>query len=225
MLSRIITSIILPKNQIFRRYAISKANNITYKSQLRKIYKETIRTYTQHPKTPDLIYIPHIFRWVKTKFQFKYLQRTCDPEFTEGAFIFGTSKAVCRITEIIHEDRPEELDELLTPSARLKLKQDMKTKLTKLQKTIIKLKPEDIKILVPINVNLRHEGPNKICRVGMRVLALKWMKPNNGPMRLVLVAIQTEFSREYKQETVTDWNISAFDVLECVVLSTSTTYG
>ncbi|CAH1107607.1 unnamed protein product [Psylliodes chrysocephalus] len=184
-----------------------------------------VRYYSKTPKTPDLIYIPHVFRWLKTKFQLKYLQKTWDPEFTEGAFIYGTSKAVCRITEIIHNNQPEELEDLMTLSARQKLKEVMKTRLTKTQKAIIKLKPEDIKILVPITVSFKsNKASQRDCTIAMRVLALKWIKAKTGPMRLVLVAVQTEFQREYKAKENSDWTISSFDILECVVLSTSPNY-
>lgn len=142
-----------------------------------------------------------------------------DPEFSEGAFIYGSSKAVCRITEIIHENKPEDLGDLLTPTARIKLKEIMKTKLTKLQKNIIKINPEDIKILVPMTIALTNDKNEKHVKVGMRVLALKWIQPDVGNFKLVLVALQTEFYRDYYNGAVPEWIISSFDVLDCVVLS------
>ncbi|CAG9862479.1 unnamed protein product [Phyllotreta striolata] len=181
-----------------------------------------IRNYGKTPKTPDLIYVPHVFRWLKTKVQLKYLQKTWDPEFTEGAFIYGTTRAVCRITEIIHDNRPEELDNLMTSVARQKLKEVMKTRLTKNQKSIIKLRPEDIKILVPIAVHFKSlKSSKKDCTITLRILALKWVRSKAGPMRLVLVALQTEFQRDYSVKINSNWNISAFDILECVVLPTA----
>ncbi|CAH1164212.1 unnamed protein product [Phaedon cochleariae] len=198
MISRAVLSL-FKNRQIIRRTSYSTVkrlfNDTTSKNnaiQIRNIHN------TRLPKTPDLIYIPHVIRWLKTKFQFKYLQKTWDPEFTEGAFIYGTSKAVCRITEIIHEDKPEDLEGLLTPTTKIKLKEQMKAILTKSQKAIIKLKPEDIKILVPMNVCLKNEGLQKSCKIGMRVLALKWFQQKNGALRLVLVALQTEFLKDYK---------------------------
>ncbi|KAJ8970375.1 hypothetical protein NQ314_001287 [Rhamnusium bicolor] len=171
------------------------------------------------PKTPELIYIPHVVRWLKTKFQLKFLQKAWDPDFTEGAFIYGTSKAVCRITEIIHDNKPEQLQGLLTTSAKIKLTDDMTTKLTKTQRKIIRIKPEDIKILVPMTVCLNTDGAQKNCRVGMRVLALKWIQQSNGASRLVLVALQTEFLKDYTTGTNSDWTVSAFDILECAILT------
>lgn len=183
-----------------------------------KMYMLARRNFSKMPKTPDLIYIPHVYRWLKTKLQFKYLQKLWDPEFTEGAFIYGSSKAVCRITEIIHEDRAEELDQLVTPIARLKVKELMKTKLTKLQKSVIKIKPEDIKILVPMNIQMKNDKTEKNVKIGMRVLALKWIRSDTGNFRLVLVALQTDFFRDY-MKSVPDWTISGFEVLDCVILS------
>lgn len=177
------------------------------------------RNFSKLPKTPELIYIPHVYRWLKTKIQFKYLQKIWDPEFTEGAFIYGTSKAVCRITEIIHRNTPEDLDHLLTPSAKVKLKELMKNKLTKLQKNIIKINPEDIKILVPMTIGMKNDKNEKNVKIGMRVLALKWIQPEKGNLKLVLVALQTEFFRDYTKGALPDWTISTFDVLDCVILS------
>lgn len=181
----------------------------------------TRNLHTKLPKTPDLIYIPHVLRWLKTKFRFKMLQKTWDPEFTEGSFIYGTSRAICRITEIIHDNKPEQLKGLLTTSALIKLRDDISTKLSKMQKLIIRIKPEDIKILVPVKVSLDRDGEYKKCKVAMRVLALKWIRQGNGTLRLVLVALQTEFLRDYTHGTASDWTISAFDILECTVLAKS----
>ncbi|KAJ8925492.1 hypothetical protein NQ315_009330 [Exocentrus adspersus] len=175
--------------------------------------------HTKVPKTPDLIYVPHFFRWLKTKFRLKVLQKVWDPEFTEGSFIYGTSRAICRITEIIHENKPEELKGLLTTSAYIKLKDDIATKLSKAQKLIINIRPEDIKILVPMAVTLNRDGEQKHARIGMRILALKWIQQSNGALRLVLVALQTEFLRDYSRGALPDWIISSFDVLECTVLA------
>nr|CAH7719957.1 unnamed protein product [Callosobruchus chinensis] len=210
----------------------SKPNNVTrficnnqnrntnnVKRQSKGLHPNFRKYNTKLPKTPDLIYIPHILRWLKTKFQFKYLQKKWDPEFTEGAFIYGSTKAVCRITEIISENKPEELDDLLTTAARVKLKQDMRTRLTKAQRAIIRLKPEDIKILVPLTVSMSTDERQKDCKVSMRILALKWIQQSNGALRLVLVALQTEFLRNYDQGASHDWTISAFDILECAILS------
>lgn len=177
------------------------------------------RNFSKMPKTPDLIYIPHVYRWLKTKVQFKYLQKVWDPEFTEGAFIYGTSKAVCKITEIISANTPEDLDDILTSPARLKVKDLMKTKLTKLQKSIIKISPEDIKILVPMNIAMKNVKGEKNVKIAMRILALKWIRPETGNFKLVLVALQTEFFRDYTVGAPPEWIICSFDVLDCVVLS------
>lgn len=184
-----------------------------------KKWRVPSRNFSRMPKTPDLIYIPHVYRWLKTKIQFKYLQKMWDSDFTEGAFIYGSSKAVCRITEIIHENKPEDLEELLTPTAKIKLKEVMKNRLTKLQKNVIKINPEDIKILVPMKIEMKNDKIGKNVKIGMRVLALKWIRPDVGNYKLVLVALQTDFFRDYSKGALPEWTISAFDVLDCVVLS------
>nr|CAI5824485.1 unnamed protein product [Callosobruchus analis] len=198
---------------------ICNNQNKNVNGQPKRLHPNFRKYNTKLPKTPDLIYIPHLLRWLKTKFQFKYLQKKWDPEFTEGAFIYGSTKAVCRITEIISENKPEELDDLLTTAARVKLKHDMRTRLTKVQRAIIRLKPEDIKILVPMTVSLSSDARQKDCKVSMRILALKWIQQPNGVLRLVLVALQTEFLRNYNPGASQDWTISAFDILECAILS------
>lgn len=171
------------------------------------------------PKTPDLIYVPQIMKWLKNKFKFKLLKSSWDPEFSEGAFIYGTTRAVCKITDIINKDKPQDLENLLTFSAKIKLIDYMTTRLTKVQKEIITLKPEDIKILVPLHVALVQNGNKKNCRVAMRVLGLKWHEQSHT-LKLVLVAIQTEFLRDYTHgHKNSEWTISAFDILECGMLT------
>lgn len=231
MISRILSKRIgtnLIRNQPFLRLSNSPALETCHmlssftspkKDSKPKPWKINKRMLSKLPKTPDLIYIPHIYRWLKTKVQFKYLQKVWDPEFSEGAFIYGTSKAVCRITEIIQDNTLEELDELLTPPARTTLKNTMKTKLTKAQKSIIKIMPEDIKILVPMKIAMKNDRNEKNVKISMRVLALKWIRPDAGNFKLVLVALQTEFFRDYTKGASPDWMISAFDILDCVVLS------
>lgn len=169
------------------------------------------------PKTPELIYVPHILRWLKTKIKFKYLQKTWDPEFSEGAFIYGSTHAICKITEIIHHNKVDELHGLVTMPVRLKLADDI-ARLSRMQRRIIKLRPHDIKILVPLSVTLRSDGIEKKCSINLRILALKWFELP-GALRLVLVALQTEFFRDYTPGAVPEWTISTFDILECAMLS------
>lgn len=173
----------------------------------------------QFPRTPDLIYFPDVLRWMKTKIKFKYLRRVWDPTFSEGAFIYGSTQAVCRITEIINSNRVVEFEGLLTSPARIKLIEDMTKKMTRTQREIIRIYPRDIKILVPMSVELKKNGLEKECKIVMRVLALKWFPQRSGYLRLVLVALQSEFSKDYTHGINQDWNISGFDVMECTVLT------
>ncbi|XP_045461715.1 uncharacterized protein LOC123671740 [Harmonia axyridis] len=171
------------------------------------------------PRTPDLIYFPDVLRWLKTKVKFKYLRNVWDPSFSEGAFIYGSTHAICRITEIINNNKVAEFEGLLTAPARIKLIEDMTKKLTRTQREIIRLHPRDIKILVPMSVDLSKTGLGKECKVLMRVLALKWFPQRSGYLRLVLVALQSEFTKDYTHGIDQDWNISSFDVMECTVLT------
>lgn len=168
------------------------------------------------PRTPELIYVPHVMRWLKTKIKFKYLKKTWDPEFSEGAFIYGSTHAICRITEIINENKFHELKNLITPSIKVKM-YDQIRKLSPNQRKMIKLKPSDIKLLVPLSVTLRSNGVEKICCVNLRLLALKWFEIPRA-LRLVLVALETEFSRDYTKGATPEWTISGFDIIECTML-------
>lgn len=199
--------------------------NYLLKTTIHKIFKtphhsiSTLRLYSSKtiPQTPELIYVPHVLRWLKTKLKFKYLQKKWDPDFSEGAFIYGTTTAICRITEIISKNKANDLDNLLTGSAKAKLIEDAK-RLNQIQRRIIRIQPDDIKILVPLSVNLISDGIEKKCSVDLRVLALKWYEIT-GSLRLVLVALQSEFFREYSQKSPPEWTISKFDILECVILN------
>ncbi|KAF5291335.1 hypothetical protein FQA39_LY03486 [Lamprigera yunnana] len=172
--------------------------------------------------TPDLIYIPQIIRWLRNKFKFKLLKRKWDPEFSEGAFIYGSIKAVCKISDVIHDDKPEDLNGLLTEAGKKKLVRDMTTKLTHFQKTIIKISPKDIKILVPTTVNLKTDGDKKECEISLRSLALK-LHEEYGNVKLVLVALQTDFVRDYSEGVKPQWIVSMYNILECTMLSESPT--
>lgn len=111
------------------------------------------RVNTSDMKTPDLVYFPQVMRWVKTKIGFKVLQKAWDPEFSEGAFIYGSTRAICRITEAIgNEDKNNDLKHLVTPGLWKKLHRDIHANLSEIQKRIIVLQPEDIKLLIPIEV-------------------------------------------------------------------------
>lgn len=173
---------------------------------------------SQLPKTPDLIYFPHIIRWLNTKMRFKYLKHFWDPTFSEGAFIFGSTQAICRITEIINKNKPEELDDLVSAPTKAKLMEDIKKKLTDKQRQIIRLVPDDIKILVPMSVHLNKSIDEKSCKIVLRALALKWHPHPNGILKLVLVALQTDFFKTYNKDNK-DWIITAFDVMECTTLT------
>ena len=196
----------------------SKTSSIWTKSVFKR-YIQTCGRNDQMPKTPDLIYMPHVIRWIKSKLRFKYLKKIWDPEFSEGAFIYGSTRAVCRITEIISNGNTEELEGLMTDSAKIKLQDDINYRLTPTQRKLIVLRPEDIKILVPISVSFNKEGVGKTCKVNLRVLALKWHEVGNENYKLVLVALQTEFLRDYAKTAPREWNISGFSILECAMLS------
>uniref|UniRef100_A0A1Y1N834 Tim44-like domain-containing protein n=1 Tax=Photinus pyralis TaxID=7054 RepID=A0A1Y1N834_PHOPY len=171
-------------------------------------------------KTPDLVYIPQVFRWLRTKAKFKYLQKTWDPEFSEGAFIFGSIQAICKISEIIHTEDLERLNGLLTETARLKLVSVLNDKLTAVQKKVIKISPVDIKIMVPTEVNLKRDGERKTCEICLRSLSLKWFEGKEST-KLVLIALQTDFLRDYGQNVTPEWTVNVFDILECAVLNES----
>lgn len=173
------------------------------------------------PKTPELIYVPHILKWLKTKLKFKYLQKTWDPDFSEGAFIYGSTTAICRITELIHENKLNELKDLIASSVYLKLLDDI-NRLTPVQKKIIRLKPQDIKILIPQAVVMKTNGIEKRCSINLRTLALKW-HGTTGTLRLVLVALQSEFERDYTEGADAEWTITNYDILECAMLNEAST--
>lgn len=173
------------------------------------------------PKTPELIYVPHILKWLKTKLKFKYLQKSWDPEFSEGAFIYGSTTAICKITELIHDNKLDELKDLIATSVYVKLLDDIK-RLTPMQRKIIKLKPDDIKILIPQSVAMKTNGIEKRCSVNLRTLALKWYE-TTGTFRLVLVALQSEFERDYTEGAEPEWTITNYDILECAMLNEAPT--
>jgi len=184
------------------------------------------RFYSNRPlhvrKFPDLLYFPHIFRWLGNKMKFKYLQNTWDPEFSEGAFIYGSTRAICRITEIINEDRPDQLKGLLTTMAEEKLKLDMEIKLSPLQKEVIKIDQDDIKLLVPMKVQLvNNKSDQKYCAVLLKSLSMKWYEDKNT-VKLALIVIETEFRRNYQEEAPAEWIISLFNVVQCMLVGGAT---
>lgn len=179
-----------------------------------------IRTrYSNRPKTPDLIYFPKISRWLANKVRLMLLKRFWDPDFSEGAFIYGTTRAICKITDIIHNDNPEALQDLVTMSIQINLIDEMSSRLTSLQKHIIKLEPPDIKMLILNNVKMKRDGLQRTCCIGMRVLALKWHTQTSGILNLALITLQTEFTRDYSVGVAPNWTISGFDILDCTLLA------
>lgn len=194
----------------------STKRNLIFKTQFLIHHLRHSSTW-KAPKTPELIYVPHILRWLKTKLKFKYLQNRWDPEFSEGGFIYGTTHAICKVTEIISKNTTNDLNYLLTRTAKEKLLDDIRS-LTPIQRKIIKLKPEDIKILVPLSVNITTNGVERRCSIDLRTVALRWFEMT-GFLRLVLVALQSEFYRDYTKGSAPEWTINKFDILECTLLS------
>lgn len=171
------------------------------------------REYTL--KTPDLVYVPQVMRWIRTKIGFRLLKRNWDPEFSEGAFIYGSTQAICRITQIISKnDKDDELKKLVTPNLRRRLLLEMSVHLSDIQRKIISLQPKDIKLLIPLEVKLRNIQDRKICLVALRALAVKWQKIQYAN-RLAIIALQTEFVRDYTDNKHSEWTLDIFDILEC----------
>lgn len=172
-------------------------------------------------KFPELLYFPKFFRWLGMKIRLKYLKRVWDPEFSEGAFIYGSTQAICRISEIVHFDKPNELRSLLTDQAEKQLRADMLGKLTHIQRKVILLKPTDIKLLVPIKVQLITDKENrKLCLVMLKSLSMKWYQENQN-LKLVLIVIDTEFTREYTQGNKSEWFVSLFKIVQCALINGS----
>lgn len=166
-------------------------------------------------KTPDLIYVPQVLRWIRTKIGFRMLRKSWDPEFSEGAFIYGSTQAICRITDIISSnDEDDTLKKLVTPSLRRRLMLEMAIHLTELQRKIIRLEPDDIKLLIPLEVRLRNVQERRICFIALRALAVKWHEIQKIN-RLAIIALQTEFIRDYTEPVNSEWTVNTFDILEC----------
>lgn len=174
-----------------------------------------------HPnnlKLPELLYFPHIFRWLNAKYRLKYLQRMWDPDFTEGAFIYGTTHAICKITDIISRNKPEELKNLVEVRVERKLVHEMRVILSEQQKKAIRLTPDDIKLLVPLKVIFDTKDNQKRCNILLKILAMKWCQIGSS-FKLVLIVLETEFKRDYSRGLNSEWIISLFNILQCSFLN------
>lgn len=172
------------------------------------------------PKLPELLYFPHIFRWLNAKYRLKYLQKMWDPEFSEGAFIYGTTHAICKITDIISRNKPDELKNFVDYRVEKKLSHEMRVILSDQQKQAMKLSPEDIKLLVPMKVIFDTNKNQKRCRILLKTLAMKWCKIGSS-LKLVLIVLETEFKRDYTKTFSSEWIISLFNILQCSLISDS----
>lgn len=179
------------------------------------------------PKLPELFYVPKITNWLKTKYRLRLLKKRYDPYFSEGAFIYGTQIALCRITEIISDRQIDDLDELVTSNVKQYIVDYlMKRKMTPLQIDMIRTRPEDIKLMVPLNVkfeNYDEEESKKnnretLCKILLKCLAMKWYKYNDN-LKLVLVVIESEFQRKYAYGKEYDWIVGGFDLKQCSMLT------
>lgn len=146
------------------------------------------------------------------------LQKSWDPEFSEGPFIYGTTHAICKITEIINEGKYNELNPLVNDRTAVKITDNAINRLTPLQKDMIKLNPEDIKLLVPLYVKFDTENGTKTCSILLKSLSLKWFEYAKN-LKLVLIVLETEFQRDYSKPQSSDWTISNFEVAQCAVLT------
>lgn len=181
------------------------------------------------PKLPELFYIPKVTNWLKTKMKLRYLKQRFDPDFTEGAFIYGSQIALCRITEIINERQFDDLDNLVTSNVKAYVKNLIDTKkLTSLQIDMIRLRPDDIKLMVPLKVKFERTGDNYpasqtsnqiLCKIMLKSLSMKWYKYNDN-LKLILIVIESEFQRKFDSfGKEHDWIIGQFEVKQCSMLT------
>lgn len=189
-------------------------NNVSSPTVPQNRFAHNIR----NPKLPELLYFPHVFRWLKAKYQLKYLQKVWDPEFSEGGFIYGSTHAICRVTEAISANKPQEFKDLVSQDVAKKLTNDMKRVLTENQRKAIKLTPDDIKLLVPMRVHFDNDMYKKMCRILLKTLAMKWVDVGSS-LKLALVVIEAEFLRDYSFGTNSEWCINTFNILQCSILN------
>ncbi|KAK9736408.1 hypothetical protein QE152_g12507 [Popillia japonica] len=145
-----------------------------------------------------------------------------DPDFSEGAFIYGSTHAICKITDIISRNKPNELKNLVEVRAEKKLTHEMRVILTDQQKKAIRLTPDDIKLLVPLKVLFNTDKNQKRCTILLKTLAMKWCEIGSS-LKLVLIVLETEFKRDYSKGTSSEWIISLFNVLQCSLINDSST--
>lgn len=224
-LTKLTTNILKNKSFVSARSNLSHRYHLLKRAPLVTTAKSNLHSNGKEkssPKLPELFYFPHVTRWLKTKLRFKYLQKTWDPDFSEGAFIFGTTQALCRITEIINANRLQDLKNLVKPSVERKLKEDVEVKLTSMQKEMIQLRPEDIKLLVPLQVKFETGDGRRICNVLLKSLSLKWHEsPKN--LKLVLIILEAAFERDYSN-VPNEWIISDFDIQQCSIVATKPSF-
>lgn len=197
---------------MYINYLIKRCHSQNYLYNIKRFYQ---KRKGNNLKTPELIYIPQILRWIRTKIGFVILRKTWDPDFSEGAFIYGSTQAICKISQILSKNDPEnELKKLVTPRLQRRLLLDISVHLSKLQKQLLRLEPADIKLLIPLEVKLKTIQDRKICLIMLRSLAVKWQKIQNAN-RLAIIALQTEFIRDYTDNRNSEWTVNVYDILEC----------
>lgn len=178
--------------------------------------------HSNNPKLPELLYFPHIFRWLNAKYRLKYLQKMWDPDFSEGGFIYGSTHAICKITDIISRNKPDELKNIVDLRVERKLAHEMRVILSEQQKKAMRLTPEDIKLLVPLKVIFDTNKNQKRCSILLKTLAMKWCQIGSS-LKLVLIVLETEFKRDYSKGLNSEWIVSLFNILQCSLINDSPT--
>eukprot|EP00095_Tigriopus_kingsejongensis_P005320 maker-scaffold123_size333416-snap-gene-2.15 protein:Tk05320 transcript:maker-scaffold123_size333416-snap-gene-2.15-mRNA-1 annotation:"hypothetical protein KGM_03861" len=139
-----------------------------------------------------------------------------DPHMEKSTFVEATKQAISLVTQYLSQNNFEDLSGLLTKRERLRLKEEVETKWSDVQRNNINLSVDEIIGSFPDKVFQYNVAYQKFCDIDVIVPA--WKYDSEGH-RMAFVKIRARFSREYTENRLPEWTITKFAVERFKLLS------
>lgn len=181
--------------------------------QSQTFFAHSSRAYLHQDKNerpmPTAYYYQNPFQWMKIKWQLIKM-KNYDKDFNVEEFKRGSKQALSTITNIVRDERLDDLEGLLTPLASAKLRRDMLVWNDEILRNI-GVKLSDIKLAIPTRVNIRTIQllNTRLCDIDMWYMAMKWKNLDD----LIITDFVARFSRDITHNHYnSDWTISFFEL-------------
>jgi len=157
---------------------------------------------------PTVYYYQNPLHWLKIKWKLMKLKRW-DKEFNEEDFKRGTRQAISSVTNIVSAEHFDDLNNLLTPFALMKLRRDVLVHWNDDMIRNVNVGLSDIKLAVPTRVHFPQIPLHpQVCDIDMWYMAMKWRDYDI----LLIMDFVARFNRNFTNNHNSEWTISFFEL-------------